>query len=87
MDTGFIDSLKALGVNSKPSEALQIRKITSCSVLRTKEYGHEYNITSSGNETEQFIGYNYEAISDDIDNFTYVYNKHNMIGLSGYTLM
>ena len=87
MDTGFMDSLETLGINSKASEALQLRKITSCSVLRTKEYEHEYNETYPGNEVEHFIGYDYAAISGDINNFTYVYNKHNAIGPNSYTLM
>ena len=87
MDTGFIDSLATLGINSKASEAVQYRKVTSCSVLRTKEYAHEFNLTDSQNEVEQFIGYQYGAFTDDIDNYTYVYNKRSIMIPSSYTLM
>lgn len=87
MDTGLIDSLKTLGINSKASEAIQYRKVTSCSVIRTKEYAHEYNSENSENEVQQLIRYDYGRFSNLPDNFTYEYDKDNYIGPSGYTLM
>ncbi|KAI4254368.1 MAG: hypothetical protein L6R42_007222 [Xanthoria sp. 1 TBL-2021] len=87
MDTGLIDSLKTLGINSKASEAVQYRKVTSCSVIRTKEYSYEYNSTNSENEVLQLIRYNYERYSSHPNNFTYQYNKENFIGQNSYTLM
>ena len=86
MDTGFINSLETLGINTEASEAVEYRKFTSCSVIRTKEYGYEYNFTNSDNEVEELIGYDYET-SRGQEDFTYLYNKHNVIGPSSYTLM
>lgn len=40
MDTEFIDSHKTLGLNAKASDRVQYRKVTTCSVLRTKEYSY-----------------------------------------------
>ena len=87
LDTGFIDSLETLGINSKASDQLQYRKFTSCSILRTKEYSYEYNITDMGGEIQQMIGYNYELSTDDEYNYTYEYNKHNVVGMNSYSLM
>lgn len=88
MDTGFIDSLETLGINTKASEAVEYRKVTSCSVIRTKEYSYEYNITKSENEVEQMIGYYYGTfLNGDEEDYTYRYNKHNVAGTSSYTLV
>lgn len=87
MDTGLIDSLETLGINSMASEAVQCRKVTSCSVIRTKEYAYDYNYTNSDNEIEQLVRYNYETVSNGQKNYTFQYNKHNVIGMSSYTLM
>ena len=86
MDTGFIDSLETLGINSKASEAVQYRKVTSCSVLRTTEYSSEYNITNSENDIDQLVSYNYGTFIYSPENFTYAYDKHGATGSSSYAL-
>ena len=87
MDTGFIDSLDTLGINSKASERVQYRKFTSCSVIRTKEYAHEYNYTTSSGDIQQMIGYSYQASTEDGYDYLYEYNKNNFVGLNSYSLM
>ena len=86
MDTGLIDSLETLGINSKASERVQFRKFTSCSVIRTKEYSFDYNLTDITGELQQLIRYNYTSSSGDGSNYTYQYNKHNVVGLNTYSL-
>ena len=87
MDTGFIDSHETLGINSKASERIEYRKHTSCSVLRTREYAYDYNYTDSSGVIQQMIGYSYETPTNDLYNYTYEYNKQNIIGSNSYSLM
>jgi hypothetical protein len=43
METGLVDSHHNLGVNTPENERLQYRKVTTCSVLRLKDYFEERN--------------------------------------------
>ncbi|KAL8739322.1 MAG: hypothetical protein Q9181_000053 [Wetmoreana brouardii] len=86
MDSGLIDSHETLGINSRTSDRLQYRKLTTCSVLRTKEYAYEYNFTGSGTEIEHLIRYNYGTIVNDNDNYTFEYNTNDIVGHNAYAL-
>jgi len=88
MDTDFIDSHEALGINSKISDRVQLRKVTTCSVLRTKGYFYYFNSTDAGTgEVQQLVRYSYGTLANSTDNYTFEYNTNNIVGNSGYTLM
>lgn len=86
MDTGFLNSHKSFGINSKPSDQVEYRKKATCSVLRTKEYSEYFNWTNPDNENdvEELVGYKYGLILDQ-QNYTHQYNKNDFIGMTGYT--
>ena len=84
MDSGLIDSHDLLGINSKVSDRVHHRRVTSCSVLQTTEHSYYYNATDSGME---FVRYNYGTLIDDSANFTYEYNLNFIHGVLGYTFM
>ena len=86
MDTNFIDSHKTLGINSKKHDQLHYRKVTTCSVLRTKEYSYYFNSTDSGSEVQQLVRYNYGTPVEKADNFTFQYNSNDTVGINGYAL-
>ena len=86
MDTGFVDSLDALGMNTKTSDRVQYRKVSTCSILRTKEYGEYVNITNSNNQLQQMLRYYYSTSDDPQHNFTFEYNLNDAIGVKSYSL-
>ncbi|KAL8725056.1 MAG: hypothetical protein Q9166_007587 [cf. Caloplaca sp. 2 TL-2023] len=86
MDSGLIDSHETLGINAKTSDRVQYRKVTTCSILRTKEYAYEFNSTGSGTEVLQLIRYNYAMRVDDNKNYTFLYNTDDVVGNNGYAL-
>ncbi|KAL8705019.1 MAG: hypothetical protein Q9201_001864 [Fulgogasparrea decipioides] len=86
MDSGLIDSHETLGINAKTSDRVQYRKVTTCSVLRTKEYAYEFNSTGSGTEVQHLIRYNYGTTVGSDENFTFQYNTNDVVGFNGYAL-
>ncbi|KAL8965816.1 MAG: hypothetical protein Q9183_003673 [Haloplaca sp. 2 TL-2023] len=87
MDTGLVDSHGALGINAKPSDRVQYRKVTTCSVLRTKEHSYYYNSTSAGGSgVQELIRYTYGTLTSDPTNYTWQYDTNDVIGSYGYSL-
>lgn len=82
--SGWIDTNSDLGVNSKPSDRLQYRKVTTCSVLHTAGYFDLINTTDSFGDPLSLISYYYGPI--DTDNFTFSYNLGNRRISNGYIL-
>lgn len=69
MDTGRIDSMKALGINRPPPERLSYRKVTTCSPL--KWHGKE------SAQDSQILFLDYGPVSNS--NWTFKYNKDNSL--------
>ncbi|KAL8872035.1 MAG: hypothetical protein Q9174_002268 [Haloplaca sp. 1 TL-2023] len=87
LDTGLLDSHRVLGINAKPSDRVQYRKVTTCSVLRTKEYSYYWNNTdTAGSGVQELIRYNYETWSKGSTNYTWQYNLNDVVGSYGYSL-
>lgn len=70
MDTGHVDSHEVLGINAPPTDRITYRKVTTCSPIKTKGYASEWN--------------NREIT--DITNYTYSYNEHTALEMTGYQL-
>ncbi|KAL8780906.1 MAG: hypothetical protein Q9213_006246, partial [Squamulea squamosa] len=62
MDSNFIDSHATLGINSKKFDRVQYRKVTTCSVLRTKEYSYYVNSTELSTEAQHLVRYDYGTL-------------------------
>ena len=87
MDTGLVDSHGALGINAKPSDRVQYRKVTTCSVLRTKEYSYYYNNTNTGGSgVQELIRYTYGTSTNNLTNYTWQYDTNNFLSTFGYSL-
>ncbi|KAL8768303.1 MAG: hypothetical protein Q9209_005442 [Squamulea sp. 1 TL-2023] len=86
MDSDLIDSHATLGINSRKFDRVQYRKVTTCSVLRTKEYSYYVNSTESSTEVQHLVRYNYGTLLDGRNNFTFQYNTNDVVGYNGYTL-
>lgn len=57
LDTGFVDSLYDLGVNSKPSDRVEFRKITECTPVTTDGFTQTYTSQNLSKEiAESFAG-------------------------------
>ena len=82
--SGWIDTHKDLGINSKVSDRLQYRKVTTCSVLRSRGYVNEVNSTDSLGNPQRLAYYNFG--STVLGNTTFIYNLNGLQGLQGYVL-
>ena len=78
--SGWIDTHKDLGINTKPSDRLQYRRVSTCSVLQTKNYVYQINSTRLGDPV-RILYYNYGPIGSD--NFTFEYNLNGLDGFHG----
>ena len=76
MDTGFVDSHHDLGVNTPWRDRLKYRKVTTCSVLREKEYISQSNGT-------MLVTWNYGPAVGE--NYTVSYSKYSVHANIGYT--
>ena len=87
MDTGLIDSLKHLGINTPVSQTLGVRKVTTCSPIQTGDYITFANFTAPGailnGDTMEYL--NFGPVLG-ITNYTYMYDTHTAYLSLGYTL-
>lgn len=78
MDTGVIDSLKDLGINTPGSQTLGYRKVTTCSPIQTRDYTTVVNFTAPGSvlngDTMEYFDF---GSIPGIANYTYIYNTHS----------
>lgn len=90
MDTGLLDSHKALGINAPKSDRVEYRKVTTCSPLHAKGYATVLNDTNSNDGTygDTLIQYGYGNISgfSGAANYSYQYDLHGLSETRGYTL-
>ena len=77
----WIDTNNDLGINSKVSDRLHYRQVTTCSVLHTAGYIF-YNST----DVSSTDYYNYGPTADGSTNFTFSYNLEEQVTLSGYII-
>lgn len=87
MDTGYIDSHEALGVNAPKSERVQYRKVSTCSPILTKGYTTGLNDTNPTDTDygDLLLQYNYGSVAG-VSNYTYQYDVHNSLLSNGYSL-
>ena len=85
LDSGLIDTHDALGINANPSERLQIRKVTTCSVLNAKGRSKQVNVTANDGTNRPQMHYYYEGNGTE-DDFVFRYNLDDAQGFTGYTL-
>ena len=87
MDTGLIDSLKGLGINTPGSQTLGHRKVTTCAPINTRDYITVANFTAPGSvlngDTMEYL--NFGSVLG-MTNYTYMYNTHSAYLGLGYTL-
>jgi hypothetical protein len=48
MDTGYLDSLEDLGINTAPHDRFQLRMVYQCAPLKTQGYTRDYNDSDYG---------------------------------------
>lgn len=82
--SGWIDTDKDLGINSKASDRLQYRKVTTCSVLHATDYMNSTNTTNSLGDSLKIEYYHYGPAGGD--DFTYSYYPDDKRVFSGYSL-
>lgn len=82
VESGWIYTDKDLGINSKASDQLQYRKVTTCSVLHTTGYFNQINTTDSSGDPLRQVYYNYGPAASD--NFMFSYDLHNVRNQDGY---
>lgn len=69
MDTGLLDSLEHLGINTSPQNRFQFRMVYTCAPLKTQGYMSDYNDTEYG----AIKRYKYGAVANvrQVNNFTF----------------
>ncbi|KAF1942114.1 hypothetical protein EJ02DRAFT_466095 [Clathrospora elynae] len=69
MDTGMLDSLEHLGINTAPANRFQVRMVYTCAPLKTQGYMSDYNDTEYGAVKR----YMYGSVANvlQVNNFTY----------------
>lgn len=83
--SGWIDTNNDLGINSKASDRLQYRKMTTCSVLHTEDYYDILNTTDSSGNSLRLVYYYYGHAA--LENYTFQYNPHDTLSArQGYIL-
>jgi hypothetical protein len=56
MDTGYLDSLDDLGINSAPNERFQLRMVHQCAPLKTQGYTQDFNDSTYGAVKQAMYG-------------------------------
>ncbi|KAH8725985.1 hypothetical protein GQ44DRAFT_680159 [Phaeosphaeriaceae sp. PMI808] len=69
MDTGYLDSLEDLGINTPLKNRFQLRTVHQCAPLKTQGYTTEYNDTEYG--TIKRYMYGTTRTPRQVSNFTY----------------
>lgn len=76
LDTGFVDSLYDLGINSHPSERVQFRKVTECTPIETDGFSKTYtNQNLTDDIADSFTGLQ----SIDGSTFTALYYGKDLV--------
>ncbi|KAH6679397.1 hypothetical protein B0J14DRAFT_686453 [Halenospora varia] len=96
MDTGYLDSHKIFGLNAVPEERVVVRKKTTCSPLRLRNWVAAVNTTlgdPSDPVTDPFIQVYIGGVNENdpanaviARNYTYRWNAHNVFMERGYEL-
>lgn len=88
MDSGLIDSHEALGINAKKSDRMQLRKVTTCSPIHTKNDVQTVNVTdpSLGGEVGDVLDQFFFGPIVNGSNYTYSFNEHSLVEQHGYEL-
>jgi len=87
MDTGFLDSNDALGLNSPKRERVLYRRLTTCSLLHTKDHAEQGTATLGGGSfVDPMIYLHMGSIPSAGLNYTYSYNIHSLVDGIGYLL-
>ena len=84
VESQWIDTNNDLGINSKVSDRIQYRKVTTCSVLRTTGYFVEKNATKSSGDPWTAVIYSYGSFLSD--NYTVAYDRQELRTSTGYSL-
>lgn len=82
--SGWIDTNTDLGINSKASDRLQYRKVTTCSVLHTAGHVDIINMTNSAGDSPTIANYYYGPVL--AQNYTFAYNLDSAWSSRGYVL-
>jgi hypothetical protein len=69
MDTGLLDSLDHLGINTAPANRFQLRLVYKCAPLKTQGYTSDYNDSDYGAVKRYMYGWHQNV--RQINNFTY----------------
>jgi hypothetical protein len=93
MDTGYLDSHEIFGLNAVPEERVAVRKKTTCSPLRLRNWVDAVNTTlgdPSDPVTDPFIQVYIGGFSENdpalARNYTYRWNGHNVFMERGYDI-
>lgn len=84
VESQWIDTNNDLGINSKASDRLQYRKVTTCSVIHTTGYFDERNATRTSGDPWRAVMYNYGSFLSN--NFTAAYDREELRTSTGYSL-
>ncbi|KAL9026518.1 MAG: hypothetical protein Q9180_007472 [Flavoplaca navasiana] len=86
MDTGPLDSHRALGINAPSSDRVLYRKVTTCSPIRGKNRFEAYNDTDPSHIAygDTLVGYLFGPVGEI--NYTFQYNTHSLAEHNGYEL-
>ncbi|KAI4276395.1 MAG: hypothetical protein L6R38_005678 [Xanthoria sp. 2 TBL-2021] len=86
MDTGPLDSHRALGINAPLSDRVLYRKVTTCSPINGKNRFEAYNDTDPSHMAygDTLVGYLFGPV--DEHNYTFQYNMHSLAEYNGYEL-
>ena len=87
MDTGWLDSRSALGINAPKSDSIQYRKVTTCSPLQVKDHERMHNNTDpeDGDLGDHLIDYEF-GDNPGYSNYTFQYNLNGSVSNTGYVL-
>jgi hypothetical protein len=93
MDTGYLDSHEIFGLNAVPEERVAVRKKTTCSPLRIRNWADAVNTTlgdPSDPVTDPFIQVYIGGFNENepalARNYTYRWNSHNIFMERGYDI-
>jgi len=86
MDTGTLDSHHDLGINSRSSERIGVRKVATCAPIHIEPYAVLYNQTTGDGNVDLFADLQLGDPGDAGNNVTFTYDLHLQFMLIGYDL-
>ncbi|KAH7057431.1 hypothetical protein B0J12DRAFT_414152 [Macrophomina phaseolina] len=84
MDTGYINTNRHLGMNAKDEDAIDYRKIVTCSPMRSNFVDITYSNSTSLNESILHYYYGSRPVANASD--TLAYYENSLRYVNGYTL-